>query len=429
MIIGRWSRRGWVVGALLWMAPAGAARGQEHGHAGAALGLTATVAGTHAGPVLAGDGRTEAYVSQPILLAHASVAQGRLSLVASLDLEGLTLRRGELAPGNAGEGWVDRRHPHTYAHEAMLVGATAAGGFDVSLAAGRGFAPFGTDDPMVRPFTKYPANHHLAQVLERLVAVAAVRRGPAMVEAALFNGDEPTEPADLGRLSRFGDSWAVRATVLPRPWLEAQASHAWLESPEHALGGGLDQRKWSASARVERTLSADRTVYALVEWARTDEYSVGLRAFTFETALAEVAATAAGWRGALRLERTTRPEEERLLDPFRTARPHADENVVGITRWTALTARLGREVRGGGWTIEPFAEATRHAVRSTAGILFDPVEHYGDDRLWALTLGARVGLGAQHQRMGRYGAAVPAPPAAVARRAEEPGAHGHGTEQ
>ena len=163
----------------------------------------------------------------------------------------------------------------------MLVAAAAAGGFHLSLAVGRGFAPFGTDDPMVRPFTKYPANHHLAQVLERLVAVAAVRRGPAIVEAALLNGDEPTEPDDLGRLGRFGDSWAMRVTVSPRPWLEAQASHARLESPEHALGGGLDQRKWSASARAERALSGDRAVYALVEWARTDEYSIGLRAFTF----------------------------------------------------------------------------------------------------------------------------------------------------
>jgi hypothetical protein len=429
MIVGRWSRLGWLVGALLCAVPGAAARAQEHGHARGALGLTATPALTHAGPVLAGDGRTESYVSQPILLAHASVAEGRLSVVASLHLEGLTLRRGELAPGNAGEGWVDRRHPHTYAHEAMLVAAAPAGGFHLSLAAGRGFAPFGTDDPMVRPFAKYPANHHLAQVLERLVAVAAVRRGPAIVEAALFNGDEPTEPDDLGRVGRFGDSWAVRATVLPRPWLEAQASHARLESPEHALGGGLDQRKWSASARAERALSGDRTVYALVEWARTDEYSLGLRAFTFETALAELAASAARWRGALRFERTTRPEEERLLDPFRTARPHADENIVGITRWTALTARLGREVSRGGWAIEPFAEATRHAVRSTAGILFDPVEHYGDDRLWTLTVGARIGLGAQHQRMGRYGAAVPAPPAEVARRAAEPAAHEHGMER
>ena len=33
-----------------------------------------------------------------------------------------------------------------------------------SLSAGKGFAPFGTDDPMSRPIFRYPVNHHLAQI-------------------------------------------------------------------------------------------------------------------------------------------------------------------------------------------------------------------------------------------------------------------------
>ena len=36
-----------------------------------------------------------------------------------LNLEGLTLSRGELDLGEWGEGFVDRRHPHTYLHELM----------------------------------------------------------------------------------------------------------------------------------------------------------------------------------------------------------------------------------------------------------------------------------------------------------------------
>ena len=47
---------------------------------------------------------------------------------------------------------------------------------------------------MVRPFLRYPVNHHLAQILERAVAIAAVRAGPVLAEAGLFNGDEPERP-------------------------------------------------------------------------------------------------------------------------------------------------------------------------------------------------------------------------------------------
>src|SRR5690606_22723938 len=131
---------------------------------------------------------------------------------------------------------------------------------------GRGFAPFGTDDPMARPFVKFPANHHLAQVLERLVAIAAVRAGPLALEAGLFNGDEPTGPRDLPDAERFGDSWSARATLLPFPGVEAQASYASLASPEFPAGSGLDHRKRSASLRYEAARHGGEGEYLLVEW-------------------------------------------------------------------------------------------------------------------------------------------------------------------
>ena len=53
-----------------------------------------------------------------------------------------------------------------------LAWARDGGGF--SLSAGKGFAPYGTDDPMSRRMVKFPANHHLSQLLERWVAAAAV---------------------------------------------------------------------------------------------------------------------------------------------------------------------------------------------------------------------------------------------------------------
>lgn len=65
---------------------------------------------------------------------------GRLSMAASLNFEMWTLRKGDLAAGNAGEGYIDRRHPHTWLHEMVATARLPLRGADFSLAAGRGFA-------------------------------------------------------------------------------------------------------------------------------------------------------------------------------------------------------------------------------------------------------------------------------------------------
>ncbi|HEX9106440.1 MAG TPA: hypothetical protein VF832_04420, partial [Longimicrobiales bacterium] len=132
---------------------------------------------TRVSPARSGLAYTEGYLTQPAVMAHARVLGGHLQGTGTLDLEGLTLKRGELTPGAWGEGYVDRRHPHTYVHELMASGVAGAGAVEASLSVGKGFAPFGTDDPMVRPFVKYPVNHHLSQILERAVAIAGVRAG------------------------------------------------------------------------------------------------------------------------------------------------------------------------------------------------------------------------------------------------------------
>lgn len=415
----RWTRGGLVAALMLFSAGAPA---QESGAGSLRVGASAVALITVVDPAIAGDRLTEGYLSQPVLLAHGVTRGGLLSGMATINLEGWTLRDGELASGNAGEGFIDRRHPHTWVHEAVFsVRARPVEGLEASLTAGRGFAPFGTDDPMVRPFTKYPANHHLSQVLERWVAIGALRRAGLMLEAGVFNGDEPTGPEDFGRVSRFGDSWSARATLLPAAWLEVQASHAQLRSPEHALGGGLDQRKWSTSLRLlgshgdaetrrsEGAATESVRWYGLVEWALTQELSRGRHVYTFSSVLGEGTVERDGWRAALRVERTTRPEEERLNDPFRSVRPHTDENVIAITRWFTVSGRADHTLRWGAWSAQPFVEVSRSAVRSTQGILFDPVEHYGDDRMWNLSLGVRLGAGTQHVRMGRYGVAAPMP--------------------
>ncbi len=394
-----------IVISVLSALPA-AARAQTHESHGRPLAVGASAVGllTRASPALAGRALSEGYITQPVLLGMARWRAASAQLM--VNLEGWTLDRGELNAGNAGEGYVDRRHPHTFLHEAIAAVQTERDGWSASIAAGRGFAPFGTDDPMVRPFIKYPANHHWSQILERWTAIAAVRRGPVLVEAGLFNGDEPMGPESLGRISRWGDSWAARLTLLPGHGLELQASHAGIESPEHATGGGLDQRKWSASARVETELDGV-PLYGLVEWARTTEFSDGRRAFAFGSTLGEAAADLGAFRVAARFERTTRPEEERLESAFRSARPHADENIIGVTRWQIATVHAARRLHAGGIGVAPFVEVSFLRAEEITGSIFDAVEHYGSASQWSLSAGVRVGAGARHTRMGRYAVAVP----------------------
>ena len=71
-----------------------------------------------------GDGgelrRTERYLTQPALMANLESPSRRLVLRTTLNFEGVTLGSGELTYGVWGEGFIDKRHPHTLLHEAML---------------------------------------------------------------------------------------------------------------------------------------------------------------------------------------------------------------------------------------------------------------------------------------------------------------------
>lgn len=372
-----------------------------------AFGAHAVPLVTRVSPILAGSAKSEGYLTQPTLFATATALGGALAVNAAVSLEALTLERGELGAGAYGEGYVDRRHPHTYLHELMVSTRYSAGRVTASLAAGRGFAPFGTDDPMMRPFVKFPVNHHLGQVLERLALIAAVRARGVSLEAGAFNGNEPLDAEDLGSLERFGDSWAGRVTITPVRGVELQASRAWIVSPELPVGGGWDQRKWSASARYERT-HAFGTIYALGEWNRTTQVDRGTDVFSFGSVLAEAVIDVNGWRPAIRFERAERPEEERLADPFRTPWPHGGGHVLGITRWTNTAARLERTISAGRFGIAPFVEGSMAHVVETADGLFDPREFYGSRTIWTISIGARLRAGWHPPRMGRYGAAATA---------------------
>lgn len=374
----------------------------EPGRIGVDWGVQATGLLTHATPAVAGRDLTEVYVTQPNLFLHLNIFENRLRFTGTLNFEGLTLAGGELNAGTWGEGYVDRRHPHTYLHEAMFTAGERYRGTELSLSAGRGFVPFGTDDPMVRPFVKFPANHHLAQILERVVLIGAVRHGPVLLEAGVFNGNEPLGPGDVGDLARFGDSWAGRLSVLPIVGMELQVSHAQVTSPEVPTGGGLDQSKWSVSARYERN-----GLYGLLEWARTAELRGSREAYALPSVLGEAAWFGGPWRLAVRAERTRRTEDERTDSNFRTPWPHADGHVFGFTDWQIYSGSVARAIALGSLRALPFIELSHQQPEPhTQPTLFDPGELYGSNRLWSLNLGIQVGTGMRHSRMGRYGAAA-----------------------
>jgi hypothetical protein len=366
---------------------------------------------THADPVPRDRGLGEIRLVQPAIMVHGDAFASRLRFLGTLDLEGLTIPNGELTPGAWGEGFIDRRHPHTYVHELMLTGehvlAGGPGGVRVSLSVGKGFAPFGTDDPMSRPVVRYPVNHHLAQILERAVVIAGVHAGPAILEGGLFNGDEPEKPGDWPRLSRLGDSWSGRLTVLPVAGLELQGSYARVHSPEHRPGSGTDQRKWSVAARWEGKIAAD-PVYALAEWVRTTEAD-GF--FVLHGVLAEGAWSPGRSRLHYRFERTERPEEERTLDPFRSVRPHSENSIQGVTRWSIHTVGYGLQLTlpRARLTGMPFVEISYGRMSQVGGGIFDIQAMYGKASFWSLGVGIRMSFGSAMHRMGRYGVAQSRP--------------------
>lgn len=349
----------------------------------------------------------EAYITQPTLMGGVETRNGHFALQSTISLEGLTLDRGELGPGTYGEGYVDRRHPHTYLHELVATARTSLP-YDIgaTLSAGRGFAPFGTDDPMMRPFVRFPVNHHLSQVLERLIVIGGVRRGPLALEVGTFSGNEPLSPRDLGDPKRFADSWSARATVRPVASWELQVSRAFVNSPEEPTGEGHDQRKISVSARHDGVSGKNR-LYSLVEWSRSTIIVPRGDAYATSSLLAEGSLARSDWSAALRLERSTRPEELRT-ESFRAPWPPYEDLILGFTRWSVVSLRAQREMHVSRFGLSPFVETSlAHVAALHREQLFQPREFYGSNNLWSLSAGVRMSIGMQHDRMGRYGVAVP----------------------
>jgi hypothetical protein len=352
----------------------------------------------------------------------------RIVLRTTLNFEAWTQRDGELTFGGWGEGFIDSRHPHTFVHEAMLsANWWDVGGGALSLSAGKGFAPYGTDDPMARPAVKFPTNHHLSQVLERWTVNAAYLKSGWSLEAGLFGGGEPTGPHDFSNIESFGDSWSARVAKRfggdagPSAAWELSASYASIEEEHH--GDALVTRLYNTSVRHAQPYSFG-TLYALVEGSKSDpESTKGYYSVLGEASLST--GSQSRHQPYFRVEYATRPEFERLGPPgtpefFRY--DHDAHHELGATRWLITTIGYSYETSGLPVSVRPYVELQQNRVRGERGNI-DPRNLYGSRDFWGLSAGARIYLGGGPMRMGSYGALDPMTAGMRPRASAKPAQH------
>ncbi len=360
------------------------------------------------------------YLTQPVGMFNLEDPQGRVALRVTPNIEGLTLEDGELTLGGWGEGFIDSRHPHTLLHELMLslnfwpASEQSSGPVSrpvaFSLSIGKGFAPYGTADPMSRPVVKYPTNHHLSQILERWTANVATIAGLWSVELGVFGGAEPEGPYDFSNIETFADSWSGRVTrrfgtERMASWpLELSASFGHVAEAhaagdaDHADEGKLVTELVNVAARVGRPMKRGR-LYGLAEWSRSfPRESDGLW-----SVLGEAKWMVDRHEPYVRFERSIRPEYVRD-SPMGAGffRYDHDAEPVGATSWSIATVGYGFTLTRGTASIRPYVEAQLFGFDSERGdarltALLD------DKRAYGLSFGARILVGGDPMRMGTYG--------------------------
>jgi hypothetical protein len=348
------------------------------------------------------------YLTQPAVMTHLEGMGQRLVLHTTLNFEGIVQEEGELNFGGWGEGFIDKRHPHSLVHELMLsYNVLNVGGHAFSLSAGKGFAPFGTSDPMARPGLKYPTNHHLSQILERWTLNAVWHGARWSVEAGLFGGDEPDGPYDFSNIESFGDSWSVRvarrwgAGSGPASEWEASASVAGVTELAHTTE---EETTWLLNAALRPWLTLGEThLHGLLEGSMSLLESHE----DFFSVLGELRYDRGGHQPYVRAEYASRPEYEREgtagNDFFRY---HDHDDPLGSTRWLIVTAAYAYEVTGTPWSLRPFVEIQHHQARLDTGSV-SATDLYGTTSFWALSAGLRIFVNSGPMRMGAYGVLDP----------------------
>lgn len=348
-------------------------------------------------------GETGVYLTQPAIMLNIESRGSRVVLRTTLNFEGITQPDGELTFGGWGEGFIDKRHPHTLLHEFMLSGNFFRGENSFSLSAGKGFAPYGTDDPMSRPIVKYPTNHHLSQALERWTVNGVAQLGQWSIEAGVFGGAEPTSPYDFSNIETFADSWSARVTRRfggedMGAWpLELSVSHAYIVEEHHEELSNT--RLYNAAIR-HQDRHGPVGMYALAEASLSNpQHGDG-----FFSILGEGSLTIGRHKPYGRIEYATRPEYERVGAPGTADffRYHHDDEPIGATRWLILTGGYGFNAVGTSSSLRPYVEAQYNKVRSERGDI-DPRALFGRSGFWSISLGGRIFLGGEAMRMGTYG--------------------------
>jgi hypothetical protein len=346
-------------------------------------------------------------------MANLESPDSRWVLRIMPNLEGLSLAEGEVTLGAWGEGYIDSRHPHTLIHEAMLsFNWWDAPGGSLSLSAGRGFAPYGTEDPMYRPVLKYPTNHHLSQILERwTVNLVYLSDHGLGAEVGVFDGNEPEDWLDHGNIRDFGNSWSGRLsyrfgepTGATAPW-EVSLSYGRVRET-HGAEEDLTVL-YNAALRHQAGYGFGR-LYGLVEASVSDpEHGDG-----YFSVLGEVQGSVgpeSRHRPFYRVEYATRPEYPREATAGRDFFHYDhDDSPIGATRW--LINSVGYEYQATQFPVSarPFIEISHHQVRRERGPDAVAANNlFGGTRFWSFSLGVRVFFGGGPMRMGAYGALDP----------------------
>ena len=365
----------------------------------------------------------QSYLTQPAIMVNATSPSRRVVVRTTLNFEAVTQADGEYTFGGWGEGFIDKRHPHTLLHEFMVsVNAWSVAGGSASLSVGKGFAPYGTEDPMGRPAVKFPTNHHLSQILERwTVNGVYLHESGWTLEAGVFGGAEPEDAYDLSNIESFGDSWSVRAgrrfgaAAQNTPW-EVTAS---LARVVESHGSEEEVTKlMNVGVRYERRLHAG-SLYTLLEASRSQPRGEQ----GFYAVLGEAQLSTRRHRPYARFELATRPEYHRE-GPLGTPgffRYDHDTHTDGATRWAISTLGYGYDLSEGSVAARPFVEVQHNKVTRARGDV-DPGALFGQTGFWSLSAGFRLFFGGGPMRMGIYGVLDPMTARPDAKR---PGAHNY----
>ena len=100
-------------------------------------GASGIAPGLSASPGVNNRTLAEGYFTQPMVMAMLMTPGRRFAADLTLNFEGSTLERGELNAGVYGEGYIDRRHPHTLLHELVGTAQFHCGSLRFSLTAER----------------------------------------------------------------------------------------------------------------------------------------------------------------------------------------------------------------------------------------------------------------------------------------------------